>query len=606
MGYFEDIQNPWSPGGQMSPWLPWAQPGLNYGWGHGNEFFHPKTKEQIQEEALMQLAVLAVVLVAPALVGAGGGAGAGGSLGSGAGTAGGSLGSGGGIGGSVGAGMGTSAEAAGGILTQAEAVSGFVDTTLSAAPLVPAAGAGSGAAAASGGGGALAGVLGVAQVLMPFLQGDSRRVLQKAAAMGEEELNRGLHQLSRPGTQRVELLEEGLGRLGGSPVDRMTPRRLGMRQDLPFHESVPMLVELKEEIRRRPRLQAELRKVMRENCCAPVLTVQATGEVRSVMNRQIGGPLNPWEYSNSPTPMAELPRKVNLIEHGEKLTFEDGEMEAWFWNVYFPAMSKEDKDTILKLSNSCTTRYHVSFNDLPAKGEEGGTIFNFDLNRIDLLISKKYLDYLDSKGKVDYSQTVAILGDEFQHCLQFETGEMAYIETTISTGKKEAIPVGYDVADEIESQDGGLRATEAYIRNVILKDEKSRGEFLTTKEGRVNGYLLLNPNQDNPSTGLSFQYMKEVRNPFPTTVRQLTPKEFLLKYRYSAAYFKLGEFKEGVKSTLAYTTSNDSEKYPMLVLNKVDKFILGRRMPETSDRIVTGIVWVRSPSDCTRILELQR
>ena len=138
------------------------------------------------------------------------------------------------------------------MLTQAEAVSGFVDTTLSAAPLVPAAGAGSGAAAASGGGGALAGVLGVAQVLMPFLQGDSRRVLQKAAAMGEEELNRGLHQLSRPGTQRVELLEEGLGRLGGSPVDRMTPRRLGMRQDLPFHESVPMLVELKEEIRRRP------------------------------------------------------------------------------------------------------------------------------------------------------------------------------------------------------------------------------------------------------------------------------------------------------------------------------------------------------------------
>ena len=75
MGYFEDIQNPWSPGGQMSPRMPWAQPGLNYGWGHGNEFFHPKTKEQIQEEALMQLAVLAVVLVAPALVGAGGGAG---------------------------------------------------------------------------------------------------------------------------------------------------------------------------------------------------------------------------------------------------------------------------------------------------------------------------------------------------------------------------------------------------------------------------------------------------------------------------------------------------------------------------------------------------
>ena len=143
----------------------------------------------------MQLAVLAVVLVAPALVGAGGGAGAGGSLGSGAGTAGGSLGSGGGIGSSVGAGMGTSAEAAGGMLTQAEAVSGLVDSTLMAAPMVPAAGAG--AAAASGGGGALAGVLGAMQALRPFLQGDSGRVLRSAAQKGPEHLNRELHRRTK-------------------------------------------------------------------------------------------------------------------------------------------------------------------------------------------------------------------------------------------------------------------------------------------------------------------------------------------------------------------------------------------------------------------------
>ena len=71
----------------MASRLPWAQAGHSYGWGHGNEFFHPKTKEQIQKEAMLQLAILAAVLVAPAIVGAGGGAGAGagGSIGSGAG-----------------------------------------------------------------------------------------------------------------------------------------------------------------------------------------------------------------------------------------------------------------------------------------------------------------------------------------------------------------------------------------------------------------------------------------------------------------------------------------------------------------------------------------
>ncbi len=76
MGLFDGINNPWAPGGQMASRLPWAQAGHSYGWGHGNEFFHPKTKEQIQKEAMLQLAILAAVLVAPAIVDAGGGAGA--------------------------------------------------------------------------------------------------------------------------------------------------------------------------------------------------------------------------------------------------------------------------------------------------------------------------------------------------------------------------------------------------------------------------------------------------------------------------------------------------------------------------------------------------
>ncbi len=278
MGYFEDIQNPWSPGGQMSPRLPWAQPGLNYGWGHGNEFFHPKTKEQIQEEALMQLAVLAVVLVAPALVGAGGGAGAGGSIGSGAGTVGGSLGSGGGIGGSVGAGMGTSAEAAGGILTQAEAVSGLVDSTLMAAPMVPAAGAGAGAA--SGGGGALAGVLGVAQVLMPFLQGDSRRVLRSAAQKGPEYLNRELHRRTKDcdcppkpkfRTEDWQHKYEDCGCKSGDSKSGANHSHLNL--DGKPHDAVPALENVIDMLRKDISLQNELRKV--DHCCTTSLSAGA-------------------------------------------------------------------------------------------------------------------------------------------------------------------------------------------------------------------------------------------------------------------------------------------------------------------------------------------
>ena len=298
MGYFEDIQNPWSPGGQMSPRMPWAQPGLNYGWGHGNEFFHPKTKEQIQEEALMQLAVLAVVLVAPALVGAGGGAGAGGSLGSGAGTAGGSLGSGGGIGSSVGAGMGTSAEAAGGMLTQAEAVSGLVDSTLMAAPMVPAAGAGAGAGAGVAGTSLLGG-LGVAAILEPFLQPDSMQILQQSAMMGEAHLNSTLHQLDWS-VQQVELEhQQGLQSPKWRPaVERINPRTPSMRDTSKLHNAVPMILGVAKEIGKSLGMQQAIRKALLQNPCNPIISGDLSVLLQKIMKEQIALFENIWKSNN--------------------------------------------------------------------------------------------------------------------------------------------------------------------------------------------------------------------------------------------------------------------------------------------------------------------
>lgn len=146
MGPFGNMKNPWAKGGGNASQPKWAQPGLDYGWGHGNDFFKPKTKEQIELEAMLQLAVIAAVVVAPLVIGAAGAAGAGASA----------------------AGMGASAEAAGAVAAQ-----------------------GAGAAAAgglsAGGASALAG-LGATVALQPFLQQDSSKALKTAAAMGGQHL----------------------------------------------------------------------------------------------------------------------------------------------------------------------------------------------------------------------------------------------------------------------------------------------------------------------------------------------------------------------------------------------------------------------------------
>ena len=171
---FEQFDNPWAVGGAMHRQLPWVQASQEHGWGHGNDYFQPKTKDQIRKEALLQLAILAVVVAAPAVVGAIGGAGAGTAA---AGT---------------GVGLGTSGQAAGSVITQGTvAATGGLGAATSGA-VSAGAGAVSTAAAASTGAAAASSALGISlaagaavnAAMQPFLDPQNVQVMQAAAGRG--------------------------------------------------------------------------------------------------------------------------------------------------------------------------------------------------------------------------------------------------------------------------------------------------------------------------------------------------------------------------------------------------------------------------------------
>ncbi len=279
MGLFDGINNPWAPGGQMSTQMPWAQPGLNHGWGHGNEFFAPKTKQQIALEGYLQMAVIAAVVVAPLVLGAQAAA-AGASTAS----------------------VGVSAEAAGAVVAQGAGVTA----------------AGAGLSASTGI--AVATGLGASAVLQPFLQQNSATALQKAAAMGEVELNRTLHQLSGSGVQRVEAQEDWPQTL--SSLDQMTPRVLETNLDLPLHEAVPMLVELAEKIQRLPSLHLVIKKAMLVNPFRPELTSEVVREVHSLINRQLERFDNPWVRRNTTSEAESIMKSTQNSTPVDAWTFE--------------------------------------------------------------------------------------------------------------------------------------------------------------------------------------------------------------------------------------------------------------------------------------------
>ena len=73
----DHFQNPWGPGGTHYENNPVTGSTPAQTWQQGNAYWTPKSQAELQREGLLQLAVLAAVLVAPAIAGAFGGAGAG-------------------------------------------------------------------------------------------------------------------------------------------------------------------------------------------------------------------------------------------------------------------------------------------------------------------------------------------------------------------------------------------------------------------------------------------------------------------------------------------------------------------------------------------------
>jgi hypothetical protein len=195
---FELFENPWASGGAMHRQLPYVQASQEHGWGHGNDYFQPKTKDQIRKEALIQLAILAVVVAAPLVIGAVAGAGAAGAAGAGGTAA--------GAGTAVG---GASAQAATGAITQ-----GAVSSGLSAAAssgLAAGATSVSASAAASAGASAAASSLGISltagasayAAMQPFLDPQNVQTMQVAAGMGTDVL---LNLLQKQGPPRGDFV----------------------------------------------------------------------------------------------------------------------------------------------------------------------------------------------------------------------------------------------------------------------------------------------------------------------------------------------------------------------------------------------------------------
>lgn len=143
---FTPFQNPWGKGGKHYEKLPWVQQARQYGWDTGNDYYQPRTREEIRDEGIMQLAILAIVLAAPAIAGAASGGG----------------------GGAGAAGMGIGAEAPG-------VVAGQVAGGLGASGLAP----------------LIAGAAGVAanHALEPYLRPNARQQISSKSRMGTFTLN---------------------------------------------------------------------------------------------------------------------------------------------------------------------------------------------------------------------------------------------------------------------------------------------------------------------------------------------------------------------------------------------------------------------------------
>jgi hypothetical protein len=542
MGLFDGITNPWANGGLNGSSPKWAQPGQEHGWGGSDSSLNPPTKEKQREQENLQLAIVAASAVAPDMV--------------------------------------AEEQRNGGGTQQVEFDPDSVapspqSSAVNPSELYPSQVPNGESEFNSPYGSAQSAV---GTVLTPFKYPNSTEILRRAAIAGERHLNEALHRFS------------------GQPD--LTIHGAYMRE---YHASITLLLGLVEEIGKNVGLRHELRqlasfsisrlsrpsldriaRLVRENL--PMENVSKALE--SVIHLA-----RPWEVYDSTYDEPNLNR-LNMETRCNKLTFEDEEMEHWFWNIYFPAMSPEDQKTIIDLSNSCSFKFHVIFKN--PDGEQGGTLYDFQKDRVEIMIATEYQEFKNANGKIDYSQSVSTLGDEFQHAKQVNEGKIGYVESKVITigttedQKIESMKIAYDLEDEIESQEGALRATENYILSVLLVNEVERAAFRNTSVGRKDGYRKLLNSNENKSINLTLDFLVNVKNPFNHPESRNWTKEKWTQRRYAEVYFRFGSHKPGLRHSAADIIS----KY---------HFKVGSNVPETMDRRVTGIVYVNGP--CNRILE---
>jgi hypothetical protein len=260
------------------------------------------------------------------------------------------------------------------------------------------------------------------------------------------------------------------------------------------------------------------------------------------------------------------------------------EMATWFWEMYYPAMSPEDRSIIdaLNAAEFSTKVYFTPLeNDVQAE-----TGFDFSDESVTIRIAAKYEAMLTPEGQIDFKQIVPILGDELQHAYQFLKGEIGYLNIN-QAGKIYSVTVRYDLEDEIDSSEGALRAEENYILYHLLKSDEEKSAFFNTKRGRLAGFDLINNGDSNWAHNQVVGYYAFVKNPFKEAKDLISARQYLFSIGYKKSDFDHGGDKEG-ELTNTLTPKPLASHFPLGSHLGGDQLIIGQAY------FIQGKIFVRN------------
>jgi RHS repeat-associated protein len=217
---------------------------------------------------------------------------------------------------------------------------------------------------------------------------------------------------------------------------------------------------------------------------------------------------------------------------GESLKIAAG-LEDWFYGTYYTTVSEIDRSRIDQLANSDMT-YNVLFGKATGRNDaESG--FNFASGQFDITIDGAV------KGK-DPFNIIPTLGDELQHAYQYETGEIGYFQNIAGAISS----FGYDVDDEIESQEGAWRAMNAFILKANPNFDPSSKDDRWAEFAKYNPNFMTKGKIDNGSANSGFLYFRMVKQ------GGMNAGEWLFAAdggNYKRSSFAYGQMQLGVKTT---------------------------------------------------------